>query len=33
MLLTTIVILLVTAAVISLIYLVDRATKHLKDIV
>lgn len=31
--LTFIIIILVTAAVISLIYLVDRATKHLKDIV
>ena len=31
--LTFVVFILVTAAVISLIYLVDRATKHLKDIV
>jgi preprotein translocase subunit SecE len=31
--LTFVIIILVTAAVISLIYLVDRATKHLKDIV
>jgi hypothetical protein len=31
--LTFVVFLLATAAVISLIYLVDRATKHLKDIV
>ena len=31
--LTFVVFLLVTAAVISLIYLVDKATKHLKDIV
>jgi preprotein translocase subunit SecE len=31
--LTFIIIILVTAAVISLIYLVDKATKHLKDIV
>ena len=31
--LTFIIFILVTAAVISLIYLVDKATKHLKDIV
>ncbi len=31
--LTFVIIILVTAAVISLIYLVDKATKHLKDIV